>query len=370
MIERFVNVYNLSGAETSAIWVTYLLAAIGSSVLGSISIIIKRLPSLLYLWMALGTVSSLLPTLLNTMPYVWSFALGASWGIGMPLCLAFFADSSAVENRGRMGGITFLGIYLGAALLSIALSLLDLTQGFVVLAIWRGAGLLSFALLKPKFIATEKKESVSFLRILKDKTLRLYLIPWIMFILIDRFEASVLASYSRSAALSSVFLMGPIIGSFSALFGGLLSDWIGRKKIMMSGFVALGLAYAVIGLAPEQPASWYFYAAIDGFAWGILLVTFLLTLLGDLSQSGGREKYYLIGGIPFYFTSNMLQSFFASIVAQISESASFSLASFFLFIAVLPLLYAPETLPQKKIELRHLKGYIEQAKKIKEKAVA
>jgi hypothetical protein len=30
-------------------------------------------------------------------------------------------------------------------------------------------------------------------------------------------------------------------------------------------------------------------------------------------------------------------------------------------------MYAPETLPQRKIELRQLKGYIEQAKKAREK---
>jgi hypothetical protein len=33
----------------------------------------------------------------------------------------------------------------------------------------------------------------------------------------------------------------------------------------------------------------------------------------------------------------------------------------------LPLLYAPETLPEKKIELRRLRKYVEGAKKVKEK---
>jgi hypothetical protein len=44
-----------------------------------------------------------------------------------------------------------------------------------------------------------------------------------------------------------------------------------------------------------------------------------------------------------------------------------SIASFFLFLAVIPLFYAPETLPEKEIKERELKGYIEKAKKIKEK---
>jgi hypothetical protein len=52
---------------------------------------------------------------------------------------------------------------------------------------------------------------------------------------------------------------------------------------------------------------------------------------------------------------------------SIEPYAAFSFASFFLFLAVLPLMYAPETLPQKNIEQRQLKGYIEKAKKVSEK---
>jgi MFS family permease len=245
---------------------------------------------------------------------------------------------------------------------------LDLTVGFYFLAIWRVIGLLLFVLLKPKEnVATEKKKDVTFTEVLKDKSLRLYLIPLIMFILIDRFEKPILEIYLTRPSLSSAVIIGPIIGSFSAFFGGLLSDQIGRKRVVIGGFVAMGLAYALIGIAPDRPISWYFYSVADGIAWGILFVSFLLIIWGDLSQIGGREKYYVIGGTPFYF-ARIMETLLTSYVEQISEYAAFSLASFFLFIAVLPLLYAPETLPQKHIELRRLKGYIEQARKIKEKS--
>jgi hypothetical protein len=56
-----------------------------------------------------------------------------------------------------------------------------------------------------------------------------------------------------------------------------------------------------------------------------------------------------------------------SFVEQISLYAAFSLASFFLFVAVMPLMFAPETLPEKKIELRRLRKFAEDAKKAKEK---
>ena len=42
---------------------------------------------------------------------------------------------------------------------------------------------------------------------------------------------------------------------------------------------------------------------------------------------------------------------------------AFSLAAFFLFVAVLPLWIAPETLPEKKMELRRLRNFADEAKK-------
>jgi hypothetical protein len=52
---------------------------------------------------------------------------------------------------------------------------------------------------------------------------------------------------------------------------------------------------------------------------------------------------------------------------SISVLAVFPLTCLFLFLAVLPLIYAPETLPEKELKERELKQYIGKAKKIKEK---
>ena len=367
IIDAYVQALNITSTTAVTIWITYYVAVITSSVIGSIISNVKRLP-VLYAWMLLGTVSSLLHALPFIPPLVWSFALGFSLGVGLPIALSFFADYSAIENRGRLSGIIFLTFSLAAALLAIAFNTVNLTTGLVLFTLWRGAGLLAFALLKPKEnINLEKRKQVSFAQILKDKSLRLYLIPWIIFILIDRSTWLVFGNqFLKNPSLNSAIIFGPIIGSFSAFFGGFLADRIGRKSVVIGGFVSLGLAYALLGIAPEGiPLFWYLYIAVDGIAWGILLATFLLTLWGDLSQFGGREKYYVIGGTPYYFTS-IIESVLTSYVVEIPPYATFSLASFFLFLAVIPLLYAPETLPEKKIEIRRLKGYIEQARKIRE----
>lgn len=75
--------------------------------------------------------------------------------------------------------------------------------------------------------------------------------------------------------------------------------------------------------------------------------------------------YYAIGGIP-YFLTPLIRVIIAPFV-MLPAYFAFSLASFFLFVAVLPLLYAPETLPEKKIELRQLRKYVEKAKEVREK---
>jgi hypothetical protein len=119
-------------------------------------------------------------------------------------------------------------------------------------------------------------------------------------------------------------------------------------------------------MAPQEQISRYLYGAIDGVAGGVFLLMFFLVLWGDLSPQGSREKYYAIGTI-FYYLAGVIRQISSPYVVLIPPNAAFSVASFFLFLAVLPLMYAPETLPEKKIRLRQLRGYVEAAKKVREK---
>jgi len=128
----------------------------------------------------------------------------------------------------------------------------------------------------------------------------------------------------------------------------------------------LGIGYALLGLFPTFILSWYLYVIVDGVAWGIFSLMFYLVIWTELAGNRTKEKYYLIGLVPFLIAS-YIQILFTPYAEHIEISAAFSLASFFLFIAVLPLLYAPETLPEKKMELKRLRKYVEAAKKTKEK---
>lgn len=371
IIDSLVSVLSTPDANL-IIWGAYYVAIIGSGIVGSIlSSRINRL-NLLYLWIILGVVTSSLLALLSNFTVIQVLIvcvlLGVSFGLGMPSCLAYFADSTLVENRGRIGGIILLTTNLCAPLFAISFKMFSLGVNSLILAIWRGSGLIVFFLRPEEKNAPEMKKNISFKKVLNNRSFFLYFIAWFLFCFIDRFEKEIFTT--REGLLDPDFyrfmlMIGAAIGSLFAFIGGLLCDWIGRKRVVIYGFIASGLAYAIIGIYP-MIISWYVYSVVDGIAAGILWVTFWLVVWGDLSQSGSREKYYAIGEIPFFLTS-IIQLLSAGFIKEIPAASAFSLASVFLFLAVLPILYAPETLPQKKIELRRLRKYVETARKVKEK---
>jgi MFS family permease len=183
-----------------------------------------------------------------------------------------------------------------------------------------------------------------------------------------------LVNFAESPILGNLFgdsqaFVGSIefaIAGFFAIVGGVLADLVGRKRVVITGFVILGIEYAVLSLFGGVRASWFVYTVCDGIAWGMFAAVFFMTVWGDLAEDGQKEKYYVLGGLP-YLLAGFLPVLIKPFVGETETVTAFSLASFFLFLAVLPLMYAPETLPEKKIREMELKSYTERAKKIKEK---
>lgn len=192
-----------------------------------------------------------------------------------------------------------------------------------------------------------------------------------MFSLINFTELPIWTNDFKNVFPSFVAIQGFIefaITGIFALIGGFLADRIGRKKIVMAGFIILGVEYAILSLFGKYAASWYMFTAFDGAAWGLFAAVFFMTLWGDLAGDGRKEKYYILGGLP-YLLAGFLTVAIQNITTLTADltSMSFSFASFFLFVAVLPLVYAPETLPDKAIKDRELKMYLEKAQQIAKK---
>jgi hypothetical protein len=334
---------------------------------------LKNYYKILILWTFLGVITPLLPFLdfISTLLHFQLLCLmwGFSFGLGLPLCLSYFAETTAIGSRGHLGGIAFMFSFFGAIFIASLRYLFELSAFYLFLGIWRSLGFISLLLHEPEKYKPEKNSISHIILIMRERPFYLYLIPWFMFNIVDSLEGLFLRDFVQAtfpeyyALLQLLHLL--FMGLF-AFFGGFLCDSRGRKPVTILGFVTIGIAYAIISIIPRSLSAWVVSYICYGFSWGLLNVVFIMLIWGDLAPKGLTEKCYFVGTLSF-FLAVIVQKFFAGYVKLLSETNAFSFAAVFLFLAVIPLMFAPETLPEKKIRERELRSYIEKAKKVKEK---
>ena len=372
LLQEIVTKVNPDFTQGIIIWGLHFGGLIVSAIAGTF--ISKKIQQkqLIALWLTLGTLSSVAVVIVDPSS-IWQISLiglvlGVSLGFGMPTCIGRYANTVPVENRGRVSGITIFASGIGI----VAFSILGISSILIlglVLAALRLSGLIIFLLAKiPPPSLTEKKSFPQYKKILSQNSFILYFIPWLMFSLINYLVAP--ATPTLGGGTENLALLQTSFVGIFALLGGFFIDSMGRKRVAVTGFILLGLGTAVIGISSPLPSLpiLYINAILDGTAWGFLFVLFILTLWGDLSFSQSSEKYYALGVIPFFVSKFLDLTIGNSISASLgNSSALFSFGAFFLFLAVLPLIYAPETLPEKAMKDRDLKGYLVKAQKIVEK---
>ncbi len=299
--------------------------------------------------------------------------LGFYFGVGMPICMGYFAATSKSENRGKSGAIIILMIGFGFPILTT----IGGSQNLVIataLTAWRFLALGSLFVFKPLDRTAETKNAVSYRSVIGNKTFLLYLVPWFMFVLINELAMQINADYfsKLSQAFSNNYLIiENVLSGISAVVCGFLADKKGRKRIALFGFALLGIGYAALGLFNSgnvagnvaSIAAW-FYVCADGIAWGAFAMLFLVTIWGDIAHERNSEKYYFVGVLP-YLISNLAGHMMGSVISKniLDDSVGtvFSFASFFLFIAILPLAYAPETLSEKIMSRLDISDYVAKA---------
>jgi MFS family permease len=278
--------------------------------------------------------------------------------------MSYYTDCVPIEKRGRIGGITILLSGIGILAFGFSPINSNFTLG-IVLAVWRLLSLMVFLFAKSFQTMKPKSDSSSYRLIFNQQSFILYFIPWVMFSLVNYLVVPF--QPNPNGAASDVILIQTAFMGIFAFLGGFFLDSIGRKRIAIAGFSMLGIGTAVLGFS-SGPAISYLNAVIDGVAWGFLLVLFILTLWGDLSHSSASDKYYAVGVLPFFASRFLELTVRPYITGYIVSSAElFSITAFFLFLAILPLVYAPETLPEKTLKDRELKTYVEKAQEIKQK---
>ncbi|MEM2780785.1 MAG: MFS transporter [Candidatus Bathyarchaeia archaeon] len=355
---------------TVLLWSVHFAGAIVSAVIGAVLSERIRRKTFFISWMMLGVISSFIlscvtfTSVLNIL--LISLFTGVAFGIGVPASLGCFAEHTAIENRAKLGGLILFINSIGTFLLGLIMSG-DITLNGFILAIWRLSGLIIFLLFEPPSESMNNRRNVSFGFILHRRSFVVYLLPWVMFSLVNYLSVPVLNKLFTAELVESIVIIESTLAGFFAIMGGFLSDIFGRKRMSIIGFVMLGLGYAVLGIYPENLLNWYFYILVDSIAWGLFHVIYIFTIWGDLSEGVSTGKYYAIGGLPFY-VSNFLRILIGPYIAEaVSAYAIFSFTALFMFLATLPLMFAMETLPEKTLRERELRSYIEKAKRVREK---
>jgi len=353
----------------SELSMVFYLSVLISMLIGStIAERFNRMRFLLF-WIILGIISSLFPIILGPTLGKSEVALllafwGFAFGIGFPSCLALIPSLTKIEKRGRISGVIFCFTYIVLLLFFIGIRDFGFFTQSLVLAGWRSLAFVTFFIYAGVEVADQQR-TVSYISILRRKTFILYFLPWLAFALINYFESQVFSG-EELFGVSLVVLVGAIEFSVGAIFcavSGWLMDLKGRRWTIIVGLVTLGLGYALLGFFQLNPIVLTFYIITDSVAFGISSVAFISVVWGDISNGERGEKFYALGTIPI-LAALALSTLLSSVLEGVSKNTAFSLASFFLFLAVIPIFFAPELLPEKVVKEREIRKYAEEAKKI------
>jgi len=328
----------------------------------------KKRITLLKYWMLAGLFLSSLFAIINLANFasvmLLAGVLGAYFGLGMPTFAGFFAASTEQKNRAKFGGTIVLLIVLAFPTVTLV-GISDTYLTSSILAIWLALGLIFLTYFKPAEKKAEQKNRVSYRSVLSNKTFLLYIIPWLMFSLVNDLAMQIIATYFRinfpPYFSENYLIIENILAGGCALACGFLADKKGRKRLALIGFALLGIGYASLGLFSRDYFAAWFYVCADGVAWGAFTMLFITTLWGDIAQEKNSEKYYVLGVLPYLCSTFANLSIGTYISNNVSVSTVFSFASFFLFVSILPLVYAPETLSDKIIKNLELNNYVNSA---------
>jgi len=299
---------------------------------------------------------------------LYSILAGFFSGFALANILAAFISKTTFNNRGSTSGIFVFMVYLILFVFTILVS--SLHELAIILVILKIFSLFLSLRIKDFRFNTESIEYTK----TTNNTKSMFLIVWGIFLLSD----VALQTYFRYLetigiippqglfSYSGLHMISQIIGLFTILFGGILMDIYGRKKLMMFSFAYLGINYAIIS---SSRGILNYFTILDGIAFGILTVLFLLVLWGDICKPSNRAIWIAlcIGLSILSYPAIIIAPYIVNSLINITTSDLFPITSFFLFIAVVIILYLPETLPDKIIQKKELDDYIKMAKKVKEK---
>jgi MFS family permease len=346
-----------------------LLASIVASVLiGSAMAGKTNRRKLLFLWVLSGIIITVPMLFLQGEEFivVWGVVAGLSFGIGFPSCQAFLSESTAPERRGRAAGLAILVTFVFVAFSSIVKPMLDLgpTGIFFLLFAIRAIGFLPFVLDPLNRVEITPK---SWRSVVGYRDFSLYSLAFVLFMVAAGLVSLLWAMIPESPDFDTAYRTATLVRLLGlcifALTAGLIADRIGRKKPIIFGLIVLAAAYALVGLQTTSDVFLVTYV-LSGFAWGIIMVVYLV-VPGDLAFAGSAERFYTVGWVfPLILYVGVEAIGGALDFSTINISVFAYVLSLILFVAILPLWSAVETLSESKMRERQLKEHVERVSKL------
>jgi MFS family permease len=349
----------------------FLLSVIASAFIGSMVVDKVDRKKLLLSLTLLGLLSSVPLVFLHdaNIALFLCVLLGASFGSLLPLVQSYFADSTIPEERGRISGFLILSIFIFALFAMLVIELFSLDSiGILLITIGlKLTGFLPFLL-----VSIDKKfeKSKPWIKVLKYKDFGIYLLAYILFNVCSGLVTFIWDGRPVSdeflAANNNAMALRYFGIAILAVITGFYADKFGRKKPVILGVVLLGAAYALVGLT-LTPDTYFLQLVISGLAWGILIVIYNI-IPGDLAFPGSEYKFYTLGIIIPFILYTGINSGGRFLIFNPPLDVFSTILSIALFLSVIPILYAKETLSESKIRNIRLQEHIKKVQKVVKKA--
>lgn len=304
-----------------------------------------------FLLFASGSILSLLSVLI----------VGVFFAIGQLLFFIQFWNSTFSEERGRVGGVIgIITLPFYFVINTIAASGLGIFGTVLITTVLALVPVVVIALKPIKIVPLVRRPSA----FPEKRTIFLYLIPWILFSIIDTTLAKNIALGASQVISPSAFELIVILQTVAALvgtlLGGFLVDFFGRRPTLVLSVTLYGIGMALSGLIQSATIAFFAFFA-EGLSWGILLIIYSFVIWGDLANKENCSKLYAIGLAVFYMAVGVgripTEIFLLPVVASALLGCSL------IFFSNVPIALAPELQSADFREKIMMKMHIKAAKK-------
>jgi MFS family permease len=346
----------------------FLSGAVFSLVGGIISAKVNR-RKLLIASISIGVVSTGALAVVHgeIIGLILAFLLGLSFGLSFPSSVALFADLTKAEDRGKYAGFLVTTAFLLISLVFFIQAMFTFgLVGFVIILMLLRLTSFIPLMLNPCARPITDEKPLRF--VLARRDFLVYLIPWLIFNLVSGLSNFIIPSLPQTEEYFNAVQIGVILQflcvAIFSIVSGFMCDRVGRKLPVIVGIVLFGVSFAILAFA-LNPFTIILQGIIFGFAWGFCMVAYF-AIPGDLAKGQSQEKYYAISSVlpwTIFMATNTLP--FVLLIG-VPAAILAPILSMLLFLSIIPILYAPESLPESSLNARRQKDYMRKLGKVVE----